>query len=70
MGIDSLLQSLAGGPGYALVGLFAFLESAALVGLVIPGETAMLLHLPGPAVGVISGRCAGPLLAGHRDLSA
>lgn len=39
----ALLTSVGGGWAYPAVAFFAFLESAAFVGLVIPGETAMLL---------------------------
>lgn len=40
--LDSIL-SIASPWGYVLIGLLAGLEAAAFVGLVIPGETAMLL---------------------------
>ena len=40
--LDALLN-LASPWGYLLIGLLAGLEAAAFVGLVIPGETAMLL---------------------------
>ena len=39
----ALLTSVGGGWTYPAMAFFAFLESAAFVGLVIPGETAMLL---------------------------
>jgi len=39
----ALLTSVGGGWAYPAMAFFAFLESAAFVGLVIPGETAMLL---------------------------
>jgi undecaprenyl-diphosphatase len=44
--IEGLLEDLAEGLGdwtYALVGLLAFLETGAFVGLVFPGETAVIL---------------------------
>lgn len=39
---DAIL-SLSGVPAYAIVGTLAFLEAAVFVGLVLPGETAMVL---------------------------
>lgn len=41
--VTNVLTGLSGGWAYAAVTLFAFLESAAFIGLLIPGETAMLL---------------------------
>jgi len=43
MNLADLLNGFGGPWSYPVIGLFAFLESAAFVGLVIPGETAMLL---------------------------
>lgn len=40
--VDAIL-SLSGAPAYAIVGLLAFLEAAVFVGLVLPGETALVL---------------------------
>jgi membrane protein DedA with SNARE-associated domain len=41
--VDTILANLASPWGYMLVGLLATLEAAALLGLVVPGETAMLV---------------------------
>jgi membrane-associated protein len=41
--MTALVQGLNGPAVYAATGVFAFLESAAFVGLVVPGETALLL---------------------------
>jgi len=43
MNLADLLNGFGGPWSYPVIGLFAFLESAAFVGLVIPGETAVLL---------------------------
>ncbi|MCA1674499.1 MAG: hypothetical protein LC799_20685, partial [Actinobacteria bacterium] len=56
-GLLDTLASLASPWGYLLIGVLAALEAAALVGLVIPGETAMLLG------GVLAS-------TGHADLVA
>jgi membrane-associated protein len=66
-----LVQGLTGPALYAAVGGFALLESAAFVGLVIPGETAMLLggalaalghaQLPLMIVAAIAGAILGDL---------
>jgi membrane protein DedA with SNARE-associated domain len=42
-GILRMLAGLASPWAYLVIGLLAAAESAALVGLVVPGETAMLL---------------------------
>ena len=41
--VTTLLHGVGGPWAYAVVAVFAFAESAALLGLVIPGETVMLL---------------------------
>lgn len=41
--MTTLVQNLAGPPAYLAVGGFALLESAAFVGLVVPGESAMVV---------------------------
>ena len=62
MNLNDLLQGLGGPWTYPAVALFAFLESAAFVGLVIPGETAMLLGGVLAATGQVS--LVGMVLAG------
>ena len=54
MSFTAALQSLSGPPAYAAVGLLAMLESAAFVGLVVPGETAMLFGGALAAAGYVS----------------
>lgn len=58
--IISGLLSLSGWPVYVFVGLLAFLEAAAFVGLVVPGETALVVG------GVLAsrGNVSLPLLLG------
>jgi membrane protein DedA with SNARE-associated domain len=41
--LDAILSNLASPWGYVVVGLMATLEAAAFVGLVVPGETALLV---------------------------
>ncbi|MEO7060654.1 MAG: DedA family protein [Lapillicoccus sp.] len=52
--VGALLLGLTGWPVYVIVGLLAFLECAAFVGMVLPGETAL----------VVAG-----VLAGHGSIS-
>lgn len=52
--LGTLLLGLSGWPVYVIVGLLAFLECAAFVGMVLPGETAL----------VVAG-----VLAGHGSIS-
>ncbi|HEV7450541.1 MAG TPA: bifunctional DedA family/phosphatase PAP2 family protein [Pseudonocardiaceae bacterium] len=69
--LNNVLTGLSGGWAYAAVALFAFLESAAFIGLVIPGETAMLLggvlaatghaNLPAMAIAGSAGAVLGDL---------
>jgi membrane protein DedA with SNARE-associated domain len=41
--VGALLLSLHGWPVYAVIGLLAFTEAAVFVGLVVPGETGLVL---------------------------
>lgn len=41
--LTALLFSMHGWPLHAVIGMLAFCESALLVGLVLPGETALFL---------------------------
>lgn len=55
--LGNLLLSLAGWPVYVIVGMLAFLECAAFVGMVLPGETALVV------AGVLAGHGSVSLLA-------
>lgn len=56
--VVSTVLSLSGWPAYAVIGLLAFAEAAAFVGLVLPGETALLLG----GVLAATGRVSLPVL--------
>lgn len=54
MDLIAIAQGLTGPAAYAAVGGFALLESAAFAGLIVPGETAMLLGGALAALGQVS----------------